>query len=215
MTKKLVLTIWLIIIGLLINSFHSQAQFHIGPEIGTAISAIVPSDQDIPEYAQRISARVGFFGEAELIELFSLRSGIFYSLRGFNFGTTPNTYNNSKFWDLHCIVIPLMAVFKPSEKVQLALGVEFNSVVNSNLPLIQTPSLLIGIRGECGFHVTNQLRVAAYYTHTINRLLEIPASNGKKDGFYNNILAGISMSYVLKSFPNSKNQVEETCPPYL
>lgn len=201
--------------GMLIPIFDSQAQFHIGAEIGTAISAVVPSNQSIPVYAQRISPRAGLYGELDVHTLFSFRTGIFYSLRGFEFGIFPNNYNTDKFWDLHCLAIPLMLVFKPSKQVQVALGLEWSNVVHTNLPLIQVPSLLFGLRGACGFHITKQLRVSAYYTYSLTKLLETTGVSPSQKAFYNNILAGISMACVLTTFPKKIKKAKEYCPPYL
>jgi hypothetical protein len=137
--KKLFLPkVFLLFSGISLSPTTLNAQFHIGPEIGTAISAIIPSNQKIPNYAQRVGLRAGAFVELELSSLFALRSGVFYSLRGFHFGNIPNPYNTDKFWDLHAFNIPLMGVLKISEQVQIAVGLEMNTVLGSNLPLIRT-----------------------------------------------------------------------------
>lgn len=195
--------------------FQVNAQFHVGAEMGTAISAIVPSNQKIPYYAQRIGFRAGAFAELELSPLFALRSGVFYTLRGFHFGNVPNLYNKDKFWDLHGLNTPLMLVFKLSKQVQIAAGLEMNVVLGTNLPLIRLPSVQVGIRGECGFHITERLRVAAYYMHGFNKLLEIRTSPPRQNDFYNNILAGISISYVIKTIRKQEKMNIKICPPFL
>ncbi len=192
-----------------------QAQIHIGPEVGTAISAIVPSNQTIPYYAQRIGVRGGMFAEVEISSLFAIRSGVFYTLRGFHFGNVPNPYNTDKYWDMHSLNIPMMGVLKLNQQVQVALGVEMNTVLGSNLPLIRIPSIQLGMRGECAFHITEQLRVAAYYMHGFNKLLEIRTRQSRQNDFYNNIIAGISLSYVLISTPQSSSIPVDLCPPFL
>lgn len=214
--KKLFLPkVFLLFLGISIATTPLKAQFHIGSEIGTAISAIVPSNPKIPNYAQRIGLRAGAFVELELSSLFALRSGLFYTLRGFHFGNIPNPYNTDKYWDFHAFNIPLMGVLKISEQVQVAVGLEMNTVLGSNLPIIRTPNVQLGIRGECGFHITERLRVAAYYMHGFNKLLEIKTSRPGQNDFYNNIIAGISMSYVLKTIRKKEKIPIEICPPFL
>lgn len=214
--KKLYITkALLLFLGIYSSPTPLNAQVHIGPEIGAAISAVVPSNIKIPNYAQRIGFRAGAFAELELNSLFALRSGVFYSLRGFHFGDVPNAYNTDKFWDLHGLNIPLMLVFKLNQQIQVAAGVEMNTILGSNLPLVNIPSVQIGIRGECGFHITEQLRVAAYYMHGLNKLLEIKTRRPGQNDFYNNILAGISMSYVLKTLRKKEKIPIEVCPPFL
>jgi hypothetical protein len=213
--KLFVSKVLLLFLGIAIIPTPLKAQFHIGPEIGAAISAIVPSNQKIPYYAQRISFRAGAFVELELNSLFALRSGAFYTLRGFHFGNIPNPYNKDKFWDVHAVNIPLMLVFKLSKQVQIAAGLESNTVLGSNLPLLRMPSLQIGLRGECGFHITERLRVAAYYMHGFNKLLEIKTNRPGQNDFYNNIVAGISMSYILKTVRKKEKIPIEICPPFL
>ncbi|CAA6824480.1 MAG: Unknown protein [uncultured Aureispira sp.] len=213
--KRSILKILLLFSGMYSSLAPLNAQFHVGPEIGAAISTIVPSNQNIPYYAQRIGFRAGAFVEVELSNLFSVRSGVFYSLRGFHFGTIPNPYNKDKFWDLHGLNVPLMFVFKLSKQVQLAAGLESNTVLGSNLPLIRIPSMQLGIRGECAFHLTERLRVAAYYMHGFNKLLEIKTNRPGQSGYYNNIIAGISMSYILKTIRKNKRIPIEICPPFL
>lgn len=205
----------ILLLGIFIIPTPSKAQVHIGSEIGTTISAIVPSTQKIPYYAQRIGFRAGAFVELELNNLFALRSGVFYTLRGFHFGNTPNPYNKDKFWDLHAFNIPLMLVFKFSEQVQIAVGIESNTVLGSNLPLVKIPSMQFGMRGECGFHITERFRVAAYYMHGFNKLLEIRTVRPSQNDFYNNIIAGISMSYILKTVRKKEKIPVEICPPFL
>jgi len=214
--KKLFIPkVLLLFLGTSTSSSPLNAQFHIGPEIGTSISAIVPSNQKIPYYAQRIGFRAGVFIEQELNTLFALRSGIFYTLRGFHFGNIPNPYNTAKFWDLHAFNLPLMGVLKLSEQVQVALGLEMNTVLGTNLPLVRIPSIQIGIRGECGFHITERLRVAAYYMHGFNKLIEIRTNRSGQNDFYNNIIAGVSMSYVFKTIRKKEKIPVEICPPFL
>ncbi len=214
--KKLYITkALLLFLGIYSSPTPLNAQVHIGPEIGAAISAVVPSNIKIPNYAQRIGFRAGAFAELELNSLFALRSGVFYSLRGFHFGDVPNAYNTDKFWDLHGLNIPLMLVFKLNQQIQVAAGVEMNTILGSNLPLVNIPGVQVGIRGECGFHITEQLRVAAYYMHGLNKLLEIKTRRPGQNDFYNNILAGISMSYVLKTLRKKEKIPIEVCPPFL
>ncbi|MFT5648161.1 MAG: hypothetical protein ACI976_002857 [Aureispira sp.] len=214
--KKLLLSkVFLLLLGTCISPTQLKAQFHVGPEIGTSISAIVPSNQKIPYYVQRVGFRAGAFAELELSNLFALRSGVFYSLRGFHFGNIPNPYNKDKFWDIHGLNIPLMLVFKLNKKIQIAVGLETNTVLGSNLPLLRIPSLQVGIRGECGFHVTERLRVAAYYMHGFNKLLEIKTNRPGQNDFYNNIVAGISLSYILKTVRKKEKIPIEICPPFL
>jgi hypothetical protein len=214
--KKLYITkALLLFLGIYSSPTPLNAQVHIGPEIGAAISAVVPSNIKIPNYAQRIGFRAGAFAELELNSLFALRSGVFYSLRGFHFGDVPNAYNTDRFWDLHGLNIPLMLVFKLNQQIQVAAGVEMNTILGSNLPLVNIPGVQIGIRGECGFHITEQLRVAAYYMHGLNKLLEIKTRRPGQNDFYNNILAGISMSYVLKTLRKKEKIPIEVCPPFL
>jgi len=213
--KLFILKVLLLFLGTYIPSIPLNTQFHVGPEIGTSISAIVPSNQDIPYYTQRIGFRAGAFAEVELNTLFALRSGVFYSLRGFHFGNIPNPYNKDKFWDIHGLNIPLMLVFKLNKQIQIAVGLETNTVLGSNLPLLRIPSLQIGIRGECGFHITERLRVAAYYMHGFNKLLEIKTNRPAQNGYYNNIIAGISMSYILKTVRKKEKIPIEICPPFL
>jgi hypothetical protein len=213
--KLFVSKVLLLFLGIYSTPTPLSAQFHVGPEIGAAISAIVPSNEKIPYYAQRIGFRAGVFAELELNTLFSLRSGIFYSLRGFHFGNIPNAYNTDKFWDLHGLNIPLMLVFKLSKQVQIAVGLETNTILGSNLPLINIPSVQLGIRGECGFHITEQLRVAAYYMHGFNKLLEIRTQRPGQNDFYNNVVAGISMSYIIKTIRKKEKIPSDICPPFL
>lgn len=214
--KKLLLSkVLLLLLGTCTSPTQLKAQFHVGAEIGTAISAIVPSNQKIPYYAQRVGFRAGAFAELELSSLFALRSGVFYSLRGFHFGNIPNPYNKDRFWDMHGLNIPLMLVFKLNKQIQIALGLETNTVLGSNLPLLRIPSLQVGIRGECGFHITERLRVAAYYMHGFNKLLEIKTSRPGQSDFYNNIVAGVSMSYILKTVRKKEKIPIEICPPFL
>lgn len=213
--KKLFLSKVFLFLGVSLLSTALKAQLHVGPEVGAAISAIVPSNQKIPYYSQRIGFRAGAFVELELSSLFALRSGTFYSLRGFHFGNISNPYNKDKFWDLHALNIPLMLVFKFSEQVQIAVGIESNTVLASNLPVIRIPSVQVGIRGECAFHITKRLRVAAYYMHGFNKLLEIRTSRPGQNDFYNNIVAGISISYVLKTVRKKEKIPIEICPPFL
>lgn len=214
--KKLYITkALLLFLGIYSSPTPLNAQVHIGPEIGAAISAVVPSNIKIPNYAQRIGFRAGAFAELELNSLFALRSGVFYSLRGFHFGDVPNAYNTDRFWDLHGLNIPLMLVFKLNQQIQVAAGVEMNTILGSNLPLVNIPGVQVGIRGECGFLITEQLRVAAYYMHGLNKLLEIKTRRPGQNDFYNNILAGISMSYVLKTLRKKEKIPIEVCPPFL
>lgn len=213
--KLFALKTLLLPIGLLISTTSLKAQFHIGPEIGGAISAMVPSNQKIPNYAQRIGLRVGGFVEMEISSLFAIRSGLFYTLRGFNFGTISNPYNEAKFWDIHGLNIPMMFVLKLGDQVQMALGLEMNNVLGSNLPLIRLPSIQMGLRGECGFQINNQLRVSAYYMHGFNKLLEIRTSRPGQNDFYNNIIAGISVAYIAQSFYKKSKPSIEICPPFL
>ena len=215
MKKLFLLKVLFLFLGIYIPHTPLNAQFHIGSKIETSISAIVPSNQRIPYYSQRVGFRAGAFTALELSPLFDLRSGLFYSLRGFNFGNTPNPYNKDKFWNLHGLNIPLLVVFKLNEQIQIAAGLDMNAVLASNLPVISVPSLQLGIRGECGFNLTERLRVAAYYMHGFNKLLVIRTNRPSQNGYYNNIMAGISMSYILKTVGKKEKIPIEICPSFL
>lgn len=213
MNKQFVLKILGLIWVPMLCSSPSQAQYKIGIEMGTSISSLVPSNQNIPTYAQRISSKIGLSTEVESSPLWAFRTGLYYSLRGFHFGSNKNSFNQSDYWDLHCISIPILVVFKASEQVQCAVGLEISNAVGTNIPLIEPRSFLFGISGECGFHITPSFRVSAHYTHVLSRLLEATIPYPQRGAFYNNILAGISMTYILSTF--SPIETHPPCPSYL
>jgi hypothetical protein len=51
--------------------------------------------------------------------------------------------------------------------------------------------------------------------HGFNKLLEIKTTRPGQNYFYNNIVAGISMSYILKTVRKKEKIPIEICPPFL
>lgn len=194
----------LLLIGLLFHGWLAIGQqskpalfYRIGLEVGGSISTFVPQTVNIPIYNQRLGGRLGVFAMHRLYQSFDLRTGIFHTLRGLAFGDQPNPYNQDPLWNIHCISAPFMLFYHLSSRVNLALGVELNAIVESNLPIYRD-ELNIGIRGACGFYITKQCRIAAYYTHLLNRYWIQSASTRPRQlltNAYNNIVAGISISF--------------------
>ena len=186
------------------QSLARPPQWEVGLELGGAISAMVPSNQSIPYYDQRIGFRVGGYLQRQLPANFALQSGLLYTLRGMYYNPAAFPSGHVRYWDLHGANIPLMIVYRLSARIQLALGVEFNAVLASNLNLMPLPLLQWGPRGSVGFNWSARLRIAAYYTHLLGRLLPLPSAPGQPENYYNNIITGICITYRLTANPAEK-----------
>lgn len=195
---------YLLVTNLLVCFFFNSGEaqkpiwfYRMGVELGGSISTFVPETVNIPIYNQRLGGRLGVFAMHQLYPSFDLRTGIFHTLRGMAFGDQPNPYNQDRFWNLHHISAPVMLFYHVSSRVNLALGLEFNALINSNLPLYRD-ELNVGIRGACGFYITQQCRIAAYYSHSLNRYWlhsTPPRPRQPVTNAYNNVVAGISVSF--------------------
>ncbi|MGH1335366.1 MAG: outer membrane beta-barrel protein [Aureispira sp.] len=178
---------------------YSPAFYRVGVETGLAISSFLPEKVNIPIYNQRLGGRFGFYAMHRLKDKLDLRTGFVYSLRGVAFGENPNPYNLDPLWNLHQLSSPVMLFYHLSNRVNVALGVELNLTIKSNIPAgySNTGLPIIGLRGSCGYYITPRCRIAAYYAHVLNDfLLDGPASNGLKPPYtYKNIMAGISVSF--------------------
>ncbi|MFK7798857.1 MAG: outer membrane beta-barrel protein [Aureispira sp.] len=185
--------------GQLINEIQNKepgAFYRIGIEMGLSLSTFIPDNQLIPIYNQRLGGRLGIFALHRLHKSFDLRTGLMYTLRGLAFGNQPNPYNQARVWSLHGFAVPLMLFYHLSDRVNIALGVEFVGFFDGNLPVYRNDGD-IGLRGSCGFYITPRCRIAAYYSHGLQRyLLNAQPANGLTPPYaYNNIISGISVSY--------------------
>lgn len=203
------------------NRLQAQApvqwpKWQMGVEVGSAISAMVPSNQFIPYHGQRIAFRAGLYVQRQLPAHFALRSGLFYTLRGMYLAPASVPGFPYKHWEMHSVNLPLMVVYFLSPRVEVALGMEANGIVRSNSPLKGVPGLQAGPRGAVAFHWTTRLRIAAYYTHLLPRFLPSAGAPGQPENYYNNIVSGISVSYRLTNDRVYKGPPlpEPPCPRY-
>ncbi len=199
-----VIFLWwhLFLLCIWINNLSAQTstrlpKWQVGIEVGGVISAMVPSNQDIPYHSQRVGFRAGLYVQQQLPAGFALRSGVFYTLRGMYVDPAGLPGFPFDYWEMHGINVPLMVVYSLNDQVDVALGMEANGIVRSNYPLRGIPGLQAGPRGAVAFNWTTRLRIAAFYTHLLPRFLPSANAPGQPENFYNNIVSGISSSYRL------------------
>lgn len=197
-----------------LNSSFAQSQ-QVGVELSGALSAIVPKNFFATAYSQRIIPEVGLFYQVHIAGPLSLRTGLRYSLRGFNFEPQQNPYNQDAFWDMHCLSVPLLLLVRFAEVFEVGLGADLAPVVYSNVPLVDDKStILVGLRGHFSYHLNPQFSVGAYYCYGLTRLLEGWLPQQQVNNFYLNILSGIQVSYSFWQKPSPK-EAAQFCPPFL
>ena len=137
-----VIFLWwhLFLLCIWINNLSAQTstrlpKWQVGIEVGGVISAMVPSNQDIPYHSQRVGFRAGLYVQQQLPAGFALRSGVFYTLRGMYVDPAGLPGFPFDYWEMHGINVPLMVVYSLNDQVDVALGMEANGIVRSNYPL--------------------------------------------------------------------------------
>lgn len=186
--------------------------YRAGTEIGGSISSFVPKTQKENIYHQRLGGRLGLYAMHRIHGHLDLRTGLLYTLRGLTFNDQINPYSSYGLWNIHSISAPVMLFYHLSPQVNVAFGIEFNTVIESNIPIYHD-GFDWGLRGACGFYVNPRCRIAAYYTQGLDRFWLRNANFNGTDAYYN-VLAGISVSYEfhqLHDYPNAPT-FQHPCP---
>lgn len=191
---------------LLINSFTTKAQLHIGAEAGATISSVI-STPSYPEiYSPRVGVRGGLFVENEFNSFFALRTGLFYSLKGARAKTADLFY-----WNIHCLTVPLMATFTPVKPIRLGIGLETSVFLSNNHQFMKLPVVGLGAKGEIAWQINKMFRLIGHVTYNFTSIMEVyytddqgNITNNGNPIPYNLIEGGLSLACTIKTFEKKK-----------
>jgi hypothetical protein len=147
----------------------SAQEFHFAPKIGMNVANLTNSDSD-----SRIGLNIGFAGEMALTPIFSLESGLYYSMQGAK-------ADNIKF-NIDYINLPILAKVYAYQGLNLFAGPQFSfktsSKVKTGSVSVDLPDGLIkgfdtGLQFGAGYQFDMGLQLSASYTYGLIGVMNI------------------------------------------
>lgn len=180
-------------------SFSSLAQTSIGLEAGFNFAGNIPSPQKTL-FLRNLHPGIngGLFVEKHVSDKIAIRWGGFYAIRFFlgNHQSDSNFVNNYRA--MHCVTVPVLCSFKASSKLSFDVGIEFITIVHSDIPFFKTPTLHLGPRAAIAYQITPSFAVRLYGVYDLIKIRQDNHPNSTNYNYYNSITLGLNVAYTFK-----------------
>lgn len=197
--QSLALKSLFIALTLLFNLSCTNAQYKVGVEVGTTISSLMTFSETPLAYMPKFGVRAGAFVERKFTNLFMIKTGAFYELKG---AYDPQSLANDL--SFHFITIPVLAVFSPNKWLKVAAGVETGILVAKNIPLYLTNLVTVGARAELTWQINTAFRLIGHASFEISPFTEVmftdDQGNPINSSSYHFLTGGLSLAYIIHSF---------------
>jgi hypothetical protein len=192
------LLIGTLILLLLYLPFNSIAQTAIGMEAGVNLMGDGPNPDNVRAFRSiHPGLDVGFFIEKDIKKKIAIRTSLLYSLRFFLSGNYNPNFANS-YRAMHCITLPVLASFKANSKLSFDVGVEFITIVATDLAYFSTLAIHLGPKAAFAYQINPVLALRLYGVYDLIKTRSDNAPNSINLKSYNSITLGLTLAYTFK-----------------
>lgn len=193
----------------ILSAQYERPPWDVGPDMGAHLSFMNPLGYHYSPYGERVGSRLGLYVQYNSPHKWSIRSGLWHTTRGLTYMPigAPEPLERYEWNGINTCA---MVVYSIIPEIDIAIGMDFNTVWSSDVPELEVPQLQVGLRMSTGFYVTPQLRFDFYQTILITKM-DLAPDRYSAALPYQNILIGMGCSYSL--FPPIRPALQQEPPP--